>query len=191
MRINMLKFPDKKYSIIYCDPPWKYENWNEAWHQTHPQSRWAGKKYSLMPIEDLMALPVEALAEKNAVIFMWTIGTMLPDALKLMASWGFKYRTIAFVWVKKNIKKDTIFTGMGYWTRSNAEICLLGIKGKPLPRISHSISQVVITPRGRHSQKPAEVRDRIVALLGDLPRIELFAREATVGWDIWGDEAPE
>lgn len=191
MRISMLEFPAKKYSIIYCDPPWNYENWNKKWHQEHSESRWAGKKYNLIPTNDLCALPINEIAAKDSVLFLWTISTMIPAALKVIEAWGFKYKTVAFVWVKKNKVADSFFTGMGFWTRSNAEICLLAVKGKPLPRISHSIHQIVYSPVRGHSQKPAEVRDRIVALLGDIPRIELFAREATEGWDVWGDEAPE
>jgi len=184
-------FPDKKYSIIYCDPPWDYENWNKKWHQENAASRWAGKKYDLMPTDETCKLPVNAIAEDNAVLLMWTISTMLPDALKVIESWGFKYKTVAFVWVKKNKIADTFFTGMGFYTRSNAEICLLAIKGKPLPRMSHSISQIVFSPVRGHSQKPTEVRDKIVQLFGDIPRIELFARDAAAGWDRWGLEAPD
>ena len=183
-----MNLPSSRYDIIYCDPPWDYENWNKKWHQTHAESRWAGRKYGLMSRDELKALPVNDIAAKNSVIFMWTISTMIPQALEVMQSWGFKYKTVAFVWVKRNKIKDSFFTGMGFWTRSNAEICLLGVKGKPLPRISRSVHQIVYSPVRKHSQKPDEVRDRIVALLGDLPRIELFARERVEGWDGWGDE---
>lgn len=184
----MIPFPNKTYDIIYADPPWRYENWNEKWHKEHSESRWAGKKYSLMAVDELKALPVKDIANKNSVLFMWTISTMLPKSFELMKEWGFDYKTIAFVWVKKNKLKDSFFTGMGFWTRSNAEICLLGVKGKPLPRISHRVSQIIYTPRREHSQKPEEARQKIVELLGDLPRIELFARTKPEGWDVWGNE---
>ncbi len=184
----MSNFPNKKYSIILADPPWDYENWNKKWHQEHAESRWAGKHYDLMPVEDICKLPVNEIADTNAVLFMWTISTMLPNALKVIESWGFKYKTIAFVWIKKNKIKDSFFTGMGFWTRANAEICLLAVKGKPLPRISHSVHQIIYTPIDKHSKKPAESRDRIVELLGDIPRIELFARDRVDGWDAWGNE---
>lgn len=182
---------DKKYSILYSDPPWDYENWNKKWHEDNKESRWAGKKYSLMTHADMLSLPVNDIAAKDSVMFMWTISTMLPKALEVMEEWGFKYKTIAFVWVKKNKIADSLFMGMGFWTRSNAEICLLGVKGKPLPRISHSVRQIVLTPIDKHSRKPAEVRGRIVELLGDLPRVELFARDKTPGWDVYGDEVEE
>ena len=180
--------PAGPYSIILADPPWDYENWNKKWHEDNKESRWAGKKYPLMTHESMLALPVNDIADKNSVMFMWTISTMLPKALEVMEEWGFKYKTIAFVWVKKNKIADSLFMGMGFWTRSNAEICLLGVKGKPLPRISRSVRQIVLTPIDKHSRKPAEVRDRIVELLGDLPRVELFAREKASGWDVYGNE---
>jgi len=187
----MIPFPDKRYDIIYADPPWDYENWNKKWHEDHSSSRWAGKKYSLMPLEDICALPVNDIAAKDSVLFLWTISTMLPSALKVIEAWGFKYKTVGFVWTKKNRIKDSLFMGMGFWTRSNAEICLLATKGKPLPRISHSVHQILQTRIDRHSKKPPETRDRIVQLLGDRPRLEMFAREAPEGWDVWGNEVPE
>lgn len=181
-------FEDKKYSIIYADPPWNYENWSQKWHKEHSESRWAGRKYGLMETEDICALPVDSIAAENSVLFLWTISTMIPAALKVIESWGFKYKTLGFVWVKKNKIADSLFWGMGFWTRSNAEICLLAVKGKPLPRISRSVHQVIHSPVKKHSEKPAEARERIVELLGDLPRIELFARERVDGWDAWGNE---
>lgn len=176
------------YDIIYADPPWDYENWNKKWHQEHAESKWAGKKYPLMTLDDLCALRVNDIASKNAVLFMWTISTMIPAALKVIEAWGFKYKTVGFVWVKKNKIADSFFWGMGFWTRSNAEVCLIAVKGKPLPRVSRSVHQIVYSPVRKHSQKPDEVRERIVELLGDRPRIELFAREKIDGWDAWGNE---
>lgn len=176
------------FDIVYADPPWDYENWNKKWHQEHAESKWAGKKYPLMTHEDMCNLEVGRIASKDAVLFLWTISTMIPKALMVMDGWGFKYKTVAFVWVKKNKIKDSFFMGMGFWTRSNAEICLLGVKGKPLPRVSRSVQQIVYSPVRKHSQKPDEVRERIVTLLGDRPRVELFAREKVDGWTSWGNE---
>ena len=107
--------------------------------------------------------------------------------MKLFEAWGFTYKTLGFAWVKQNKSGKGFFFGMGYWTRSNVEICLLGIKGHP-KRISKSISQLIISPLEQHSKKPDEVRKRIVELFGELPRIELFARQKTSGWDVWGNE---
>ena len=113
----------------------------------------------------------------------------MQEALDLIEAWGFKYKSIAFQWIKQNRSGNGYFFGLGRWTRGNTEPCLIAIKGKP-KRISAGVGQLVFSPLRRHSQKPAEVRDKIVELMGDLPRIELFAREAAPGWDVWGNEAP-
>lgn len=111
----------------------------------------------------------------------------------MMESWGFQYKTAAFVWVKKYAKSGKNFFGMGAYTRSNAEVCLIGItpklKAKEWVR-SHSVRQIVESPVEEHSKKPDVVRDLIVELFGDLPRIELFARQRADGWDAWGNEVP-
>ena len=142
-----------------------------------------------MSIDELCALPVAELAAKDSALFMWATFPQLPEALRLIRAWGFTYKSVAFVWLKKNKKADSWFYGLGFWTRANAEICLLATKGKP-KRISGSVRSIVLSPLQQHSRKPAEIRDRIVELMGDLPRIELFAREAAPGWDVWGNEAP-
>ena len=120
---------------------------------------------------------------------MWATFPMLREALEVIEAWGFTYKTVAFNWVKQNKTGAGLFWGLGNWTRSNSEICLLAVKGKPR-RMSASVHSVIFSPVQQHSRKPAEARDRIVELMGDLPRIELFAREAAPGWDAWGDEAP-
>ena len=111
----------------------------------------------------------------------------MQEAFQVLETWGFTYKTVAFVWVKQNRKSDTIFTGMGYWTRANAEICILATKGHP-KRIHAGVHQVILGHIEEHSKKPDEARDRIVRLMGDLPRIELFARQSPEGWDVWGNE---
>lgn len=113
-------------------------------------------------------------------------GSMLPEALETIKAWGFTYKTVAFCWAKTT-KEGKAAAGMGYWTRSGAELCLLATKGKP-KRVSKAVRQVVLAQRGEHSAKPPEVRDRIVQLMGDVPRIELFARDRCLGWHSWGNE---
>lgn len=108
--------------------------------------------------------------------------------MELIKAWGFTYKTIAFTWIKQNRKGDGIFKGMGYYTRSNAELCLIATRGKILERKSKSVSSVIISHLEEHSRKPMEARQRIVELYGDLPRIELFARQYADGWDCWGNE---
>lgn len=114
---------------------------------------------------------------------------MLKEALDVIEAWGFTYKTVAFNWVKQNKNGAGLFMGLGNWTRSNSEICLLAVRGKP-KRVSASVHSVILSPLQQHSQKPGEARDRIVELMGDLPRIELFARETAPGWDSWGNEVP-
>ena len=140
-----------------------------------------------MPDEELYRLPVSDLADKNCTLFLWCTFPKLPEAIKLISAWGFSFKTVAFVWVKQNKSGNGFFMGLGWWTRSNAEICLLAVKGKPR-RKSAGVRQLIISPLEQHSKKPDVVRDNIVTLMGDLPRIELFARQPTTGWDVWGNE---
>lgn len=131
-------------------------------------------------------LPIQELADKDCVLFLWATSPLLPEALKTLGSWGFNFKTVAFVWSKKT-KNGLDVANMGRWTMGNVEICLLGVRGKP-QRIRKNIRQLVVAERTRHSEKPAEVRNRIVELMGDIPRIELFARQKTDGWDVFGNE---
>lgn len=140
-----------------------------------------------MRLEELKALPVSDLADTDCALFLWATFPQLPDALRLIRAWGFSYKTVAFVWLKTNRRSHTWFYGLGFWTRSNAEICLLATKGHP-KRQAANIHQLIVSPVERHSKKPDEARDRIEALMGDLPRIELFARQETPGWEVWGNE---
>ena len=140
-----------------------------------------------MGIEDICALPVSSLAAPDCALFMWVTFPTLPDAFKVISSWGFTYKTVAFVWVKRNKKTPSLFWGLGHWTRANAEMCILATKGKP-KRMSAKVHQIIDTPIEAHSKKPDETRTRILELMGDLPRIELFARQSAQGWDVWGNE---
>lgn len=169
----------KKYSVIYADPPWKYEQ--------RTLSGAAEKHYTTMSLDELKQLPVSELAEKDCALFLWATFPQLREALDLISAWGFTYKTVAFVWLKKNKVADSWFYGLGFWTRGNAEICLLATKGKPKRR-SPAVHQFIISPIERHSKKPDEARDKIVQLMGDVPRIELFARQSPEGWDVWGNE---
>ena len=132
-------------------------------------------------------MPVSNIADDNCVLFLWVTMPKLNECWELIEKWGFNYKTVAFTWVKRNKKSLTWFWGMGSWTRANAELCLLSTKGKP-KRISASVHSVIDSPIEEHSKKPQEARNRIVKLMGDLPRIELFARQKVDGWDCWGNE---
>jgi N6-adenosine-specific RNA methylase IME4 len=130
---------------------------------------------------------IDTISKPNCVLFLWAIDPMLPQAFKVIESWGFIYKTVAFTWAKKNKKSEGFFTGLGYWTRANPEMCLLATRGKP-KRISKSVRQLVVDSRREHSRKPDRIRDDIVELCGDVSRIELFARQRAKGWDSWGNE---
>ena len=175
---------DKKYNIIYADPPWQYK----VWSRDTGLGRSAESHYSTMKKEDIQLLPVDKITAKDAALFLWVTYPCLEEGLELVKKWGFTYKTCAFSWIKFNKKNNTPFVGMGYYTRANNEICLLATKGQPLKRISKSVRQVVFSKIREHSRKPDEVRQRIVDLFGDLPRIELFARQYADGWDCWGNE---
>lgn len=131
---------------------------------------------------------IDRISDKDCVLFLWVTAPCLQEGLKVIDMWGFKYKTIGFTWIKQNKTKNSLFWGMGYYTRANAELCLLATKGKPLKRVSRSVHQVILSKIREHSRKPDETRDRIVQLFGDLPRIELFARQYADGWDCWGNE---
>lgn len=174
---------DKKYSLIYADPPWFYNARN---HTGTKFSLGVHGHYPVMKTEDICALPINAIADDNAALILWVTFPKLIDGLRVMYAWGFRYVTVAFNWFKTN-KNGRPFFGVGYYTKSNSEIALLGIKGKMKPA-SNFVSQVIISPREEHSKKPDIVREKIVELFGDLPRVELFAREKAEGWDVWGNE---
>ena len=175
---------EKKYNIIYADPPWKYNS--RANNKTRFRCGACGH-YDLMKMSDIEALPISKLAEKNCVLFLWTTFPYLDKQIKLFEKWGFKYKTLGFSWIKTNPKNAKPFFGVGYYAKSNCEVCLMGVKGKMKP-ISNKVSSCIISPRREHSRKPDEVRERIVQLFGDVPRIELFARQYADGWDCWGNE---
>lgn len=175
------------YKIIYADPPWKYRDKAAA------GKRGAAFKYKCMSVEDIVTFKIDHVgaswsASENSTLFLWTTGPFIPKAIGVMSAWGFKYKNVAFTWVKRT-KKDKLHWGMGNYTRANPEYCLLGIRGK-MKAVSHSVHSIIEAPVGEHSAKPPETRDRIVELFGDVPRIELFARDRVDGWDADGLELP-
>lgn len=146
-----------------------------------------------MTLDDISTLPVTELARVDCHLFLWATGPCLRHALHVMEAWGFKYSAMGFVWVKLNKRAPVLFwdspsffMGMGHTTRQNAEFVLLGRKGSP-KRKSKAVRQLLVAPRGEHSQKPEEIQDRIEAY-ADGPYCELFARRARPGWDCWGDQ---
>lgn len=172
---------NKKYQIIYADPPWSYQNGSV------PQGG-VNKQYPTMKLEDIKKLPIQNLADENCVLMMWATFPQLPEALEVIKAWGFKYKTLGFSWIKTN-KDGSPFFGIGYYAKSNCEVCLLAVKGKAHSLVkSNKVSSCVLHNRTKHSEKPQIFRDKIVELFGDIPRAELFARQKTEGWDVFGNE---
>lgn len=125
----MIPFPDKKYSVIYADPPWSYSGGGAARNVT--------KHYHTMKPEDIYSLPVQNIAADDCLLFLWATFPNLDIALETIRRWGFRYKTAAFVWVKRNRKTPSWFWGLGNWTRSNPEVCLLATRGKPKRADAH------------------------------------------------------
>ncbi len=179
----------KKYQIIYADPPWRYSFSGTRNDKTDD--------YSTMNKQQLCNLPIKHLADNNSILLMWVIFPHLDWAFDVMQAWGFEYITNGFTWVKRNKNGDSLFWGMGYYTRSNAELCLIGKRGDGVPILNHSVHSIIEEPVCKHSRKPIEAKNRIVELFGTKPRkIELFARKEELlfdadgfeGWDVWGNE---
>jgi len=195
-----------QYSIILLDPPWKYNS--RANHKTRFRGGACGH-YPLMTMAEIAALPLGQIAARDCAVLLWSTFPYLDDQIKLFGHWGFRYRTQFLTWVKLNPKgydlpKDdpnytqgkqyvlysdglfhSVFFGVGYYSKSNPEVCLLGMRGQ-LPTISDAVSSVILAPRREHSRKPDEAYGRIEGVFGDVPRVELFARQGQQGWDAMG-----
>jgi N6-adenosine-specific RNA methylase IME4 len=188
-------FPEGHFGAIYADPPWKFQTYNDKGRKRSPD--WKPFKgspsvhYDSMEIHELCALPVSRVSAPNACLFMWVSWPMLEDALFLMKAWGFIYKTCGFAWLKADpfclLADDrTVSMGMGYWTRANSEVCLLGTRGKP-KRLKADVRQGIIAPRREHSRKPDEIYGRIERLVAG-PYLELFSRTDRAGWTCWGNQ---
>lgn len=184
--MNRTRIQKKKYQVIYADPPWTYKDKASA------GKRGASSKYKVMTVDELcQMLPyIDSIAAPDCLLAMWWVGPLPEEALKVVAAWGFKLKTmLGFSWVKLTKKNSKIFFGMGNWTRANSEHCLFAVRGKPKV-INRSVSQVIFAKIREHSRKPDETRDRLVQLMGNVPRIELFARQRHKGWDAMGNQLP-
>ena len=178
------------YSVIYADPPWSFKAWS-----ARGESRSASRHYDCMTLSELCSLPVADLATKDAALFVWVVQPLIPQALHLIEAWGFTYKTVAFAWVKVKTGQDRLFyagedvrLGLGYHTRSGFEQCWLATRGKGYQRLTRSEPQVIFAPVREHSRKPDEVAEAIERLVGDVSRIELFARAKRNGWASYGNE---
>lgn len=181
------RLPHKDYRLVLADPPWQYDSWNAG-----GTGRVADDHYPTMTLDDICALPVPSICARDAVLLLWVTLPLLREGLQVMESWGFAYRTTFLVWGKLNADK-TPAVGFGRYTRSNGELCLLGRRGRgltPVPGVA--VSNLLLSQRERHSQKPLAQYDVIHRVFGrEVRRIELFARQRMTGWDVWGLDAPE
>lgn len=192
--------PRGHYGAIYADPPWRFEVWSgETAVKARASARHPGTyvsssvHYETMSPNEIAKLPVGALAADDCALFLWVSWPLLLDGLTMIEGWGFAYKTCAFAWMKANGSQPDMFrddvkvqVGMGYWTRSNSEVCLLATRGSP-KRLNADVRQGIIEPRRQHSRKPDCVPDRIERLVAG-PYLELFARQRRPGWDAWGNE---
>lgn len=192
-----MTLPTGRYGAILADPPWRFANYSAAGEDRNPC-----KHYDCMALADIKALPVADLAADDCALFMWAIDSLLPEALEVMAAWGFTFKTVAFTWAKLSRLVDVkhhpiapesgsspFFMGTGYWTRANPEMCLLGTRGAP-KRLDCGVRQLIVSRLRQHSRKPDETHARIERLVAG-PYVELFAREARPGWATWGNQVHE
>jgi N6-adenosine-specific RNA methylase IME4/ParB-like chromosome segregation protein Spo0J len=176
-------FPsERRYAVLYADPPWQFRVYDEN-SSIASEHGAAGVHYPCMSTNAICALPVKELATDAAVLFLWTTAPHLPEALQVVAAWGFTYKTHA-VWVKDWI-------GLGYFVRNQHELLLVATRGDmPSPSPANRPSSVIDAPRRGHSRKPDEAYEMIEQMYPELPKIELFARHTRPGWDAWGNEIP-
>jgi N6-adenosine-specific RNA methylase IME4 len=178
--------PPGPYDIVYIDPPWYY-------YGSPIKDAAAGKHYPLMSVDELAKVDVRKILSRNSAIFMWATCPRLDFALALIHAWELTYRGVAYVWVKTN-RQGKIISGQGVpptFTKPTTELVLAATTkptGRPFPIRDLAQPQVILHPRGVHSEKPAIFRECIERLCGDRPRIELFARSRAKGWDTWGAE---
>jgi N6-adenosine-specific RNA methylase IME4 len=173
--------PREHFSTVLADPAWKFVTYSER-----GQGRSASRHYKVMTFEKIASLPVHDVAASDAWLFLWVPGPHLPFGLQLIERWGFGYSGFGFVWAKQNPSGVGWHMGNGFTTRKNAELCLLGRRGKPR-RNSKGVRELIVSPRRKHSQKPDEQYARIEHFCSG-PYLELFARQRRPGWTAWGDE---
>lgn len=182
---------DKKFDIIYADPPWSYYNDMSVNVDCTTVKGMRRPPYPVLSSKDIKQIPVNNIAKDNAILFIWTTDYHLQKCIEVIESWGFIYKTIGFVWAKKN-KQGKQCSMMGAYTKkSGCEICLIATRGKHAHKMvkNHKVNSFIEHPREEHSKKPDIIRQSILELVGsDLQCIELFARHHFQGWDCWGNE---
>ncbi len=182
--------PCGHYGAILADPPWGFKAWSGP--EKKVASRGTVAPYQTMEMDAIRSLPVDRICADDCTLFLWVVWPTLPDAIELISAWGFTYKTCAFSWMKADpyrlwALEEDVRMGLGYWTRANSEVCLLGTRGKAKRR-DNGVRQGIIEPIRQHSRKPDCVHERIERLVTG-PYLELFARQSRPGWTTWGNEA--
>jgi N6-adenosine-specific RNA methylase IME4 len=184
-----------KYDVILADPPWAYE----VWDKDTGSGRSAESHYPTMSLEDICKLPVKDIAADNCALFLWSVYPSLFDSQRVMESWGFKYKTLGFEWIKLNTSGTGWHIGMGYYSRANPEPCLLAVRGN-MPVAVHNERNLLTTYEDEmfglpmiaklreHSRKPDEQYKKIERLYPNMHYLEMFARRPRIGWDVFGNQ---
>jgi N6-adenosine-specific RNA methylase IME4 len=186
--------PRNDYRIVLADPPWQYDLWKGKSKDAAARTRRRVVEdvYDTLPLETIKALPVKGACDKDAVLLLWVTMPLLREGLAVIEAWGFAFETALWAWGKLNADGSPA-VGIGRYTRSNVELCLLATRGdgvEPVP--DAAVSDLLLSRRGKHSEKPMRQYDLIDAVFGrEVPRVELFARQRMARWDAWGFEAPE
>ncbi len=179
--------PTGVYDIIYADPPWDYKGQLQHAGPGSGDTGGAERHYPTVTLDDLKQLDVPGIAADDSLLFLWATNPHLDQAIDLGKAWGFAWATVAFVWDKERVNP-------GFYTLSQCELCLVFKRGAiPQPRGARNVRQLVSAPRGPHSAKPEEVRNRIERMFPHQRKIELFARRQSAEWESWGlaEMAPE
>jgi len=180
----MIAQADQKLDVILADPPWHFKEWVPS-HGDN--SRSAESHYPIMEDADIGAMPIRELASSNCALFLWTVWPKLEETWFVMSSWGFKYKTIAWVWLKAKRSGFGFFTGMGHYTRATSAPCLLAVRGN-MPVTNKDVLSIIYSPVREHSRKPDEQYGKIERLYPNVKKLELFARRKQPGWHVWGNE---
>lgn len=178
---------NKKYRIIVADPPWQYGSKSAVNNSNGSEIKKLSEHYKSMSTDDIKSLPIKNILLEDACCFLWVTDSHLKEGIEVMEKWGFKYKTIAFNWVKTT-NKGNIYKNVAPWTLKSSEICIFGTRGKMTQfKINNSVESLIFAERNKHSQKPLEYKKRIVEMFGDQPTIELFARDCYEQWECLGD----
>lgn len=174
------------YTVILADPPWQFVTWSDR-----GKGRSAEQHYPTLTLEQICALPVAQLIAPDCVLFLWTCWpTLLRYAPVVLDAWGFTFKSLAWEWIKTSPTTGKPVMGLGYYTRQNAEPCLLATRGQPPAVAVHDELAVILAPRREHSRKPEEQYEKIERLYPHQRYLELFARQVRAGWDSFGNQLP-